>query len=252
MATVNVNGFEMYYESRGEGEPLLLLHGGMGIGADWQHVFPSDPPGCRVLVPDLRGHGRSTNPSREFTFAQFARDAFALLDHLEVQRVKAIGVSAGAKTLLHMATQQPDRVDAMVVASATPQLPPQVRPIMAGMTTDTLSENDWIALRQRHVHGDDQIRMLYAQARGFAMSHDDMAFTPPLLGTITARTLIVHGDRDPYYPVELALELFRGIPQSALWIVPHGAHGPIFGPLAGPFAAAALAHLSGRPTQPQA
>ena len=51
---------------------------------------------------------------------------------------------------------------------------------------------------------------------------------------------------------ELALELFRGIPQSALWIVLHGAHGPIFGPLAGPFAAAALAHLSGRPTQPQA
>src|SRR5205814_2766849 len=119
---------------------------GMGIGGDWSRVFPTEPPGYQLIVPDLRGHGRSTNPSREFTFAQFARDAFALLDHLEVQRVKAIGVSAGAKTLLHMATQQPDRVDAMVVASATPQFPPQVRPIMAGMTTDTLSENDWIAL----------------------------------------------------------------------------------------------------------
>jgi pimeloyl-ACP methyl ester carboxylesterase len=59
----------MYYEVRGEGEPLLLLHGGMGIGNDWRHIFASDPDGYRVIVPDLRGHGRSTNPARRFTFA---------------------------------------------------------------------------------------------------------------------------------------------------------------------------------------
>jgi pimeloyl-ACP methyl ester carboxylesterase len=73
-----------------------------------------------------------------------------------------------------------------------------------------------------------------------------MAFTPPLLGTITARTLIVHGDRDPYYPVTLAVEMFQAIPRSALWIVPYGGHGPIFGALAPAFAAAALDHLAGR------
>jgi pimeloyl-ACP methyl ester carboxylesterase len=77
----------------------------------------------------------------------------------------------------------------------------------------------------------------------FATSDDDMAFTQPQLATITARTLIVHGDRDPLYPVELAIELFRGIPDSALWVVPNGGHGPIFGPMAEPFRAAALAHL---------
>jgi pimeloyl-ACP methyl ester carboxylesterase len=82
--------------------------------------------------------------------------------------------------------------------------------------------------------------------RGFATSYDDMAFTPPKLGTITARTLIVHGDRDPYYPADLALELFRGIPGSALWIVPYGTHGPIFGEMAPTFASIALAHLSRR------
>jgi pimeloyl-ACP methyl ester carboxylesterase len=54
----------------------------------------------------------------------------------------------------------------------------------------------------------------------------------------------VHGDRDPYYPVELAIELFRGIPRSALWIIPYGAHGPIFGTLAPAFVSNALAHLS--------
>jgi len=107
-------------------------------------------------------------------------------------------------------------------------------------------------LRARHVHGEDQIGLLYDMARQFASSYDDLAFTPPELGTITARTLIVHGDRDPFYPVELAIELFRGIPSSALWVVPYGAHGPIFGALAEPFRAVTLAHLSkndARPTQ---
>ena len=103
MATVNVNGFAMYYESRGEGEPLLLLHGGMGIGADWQHVFPSDPPGYRVIVPDLRGHGRSTNPGGVFTFRRCAADVIALLDHLRVNRVKAIGMSNGLLRQVYLA-----------------------------------------------------------------------------------------------------------------------------------------------------
>jgi pimeloyl-ACP methyl ester carboxylesterase len=100
------------------------------------------------------------------------------------------------------------------------------------------------SMRARHVHGDDQIRLLYDMVRSFATSDDDMAFTAALLGTITARTLVVHGDRDPLYPVEMALELFRGIPASALLVVPDAGHGPIFGAMAQPFAARALAHLA--------
>ena len=246
--TIEVNGFQLYYEERGTGEPLLLLHGGTGSGADWQHVFTSgDPASCRVIVPDLRGHGRSTNPSKAFTFRQVAADMLALLDRLGIQRVKAIGLSAGAKTLLHMATQQPGRVDAMVLVSATPYFPAQVRAAMAQLTVEAFSDAEWAVQRQRHVHGDDQIRMLFEQMRGLKDSYDDMAFTPPLLGTIAARTLVVHGDRDPLYPVEMAMELFRSIPQSALWVVPHGGHGPIFGKMAPAFVETALAYLSGAP-----
>jgi pimeloyl-ACP methyl ester carboxylesterase len=246
--TIEVNGFQLYYEDRGTGEPLLLLHGGTGAGADWQHVFTSgDPAGFRVIVPDLRGHGRSTNPSKAFTFRQAAADMLALLDRLGIQRVKAIGLSAGAKTLLHMATRQPGRVDAMVLVSATPYFPAQVRVAMAQLTVEAFSDADWAVQRQRHVHGDDQIRMLFEQMRGLKDSYDDMAFTPPLLGTIAARTLVVHGDRDPLYPVEMAMELFRSIPQSALWVVPHGGHGPIFGKMAPAFVETALAYLSGTP-----
>src|SRR5437867_10092919 len=88
MPTIDLHGFQMYVDDRGEGEPLLLLHGGMGIGSDWRHVFPSDPTGYRVIVPDLRGHGRSTNPDRTFTFRQCADDVLALLEHLGLARVK--------------------------------------------------------------------------------------------------------------------------------------------------------------------
>jgi pimeloyl-ACP methyl ester carboxylesterase len=55
----------------------------------------------------------------------------------------------------------------------------------------------------------------------------------------------VHGDRDPYYPVEMAVELFHAILHSALWVVPNGGHGPVFGPLAPAFVHQAVAHLGG-------
>src|SRR5262245_1591232 len=102
--TAPVNGMEMYYEISGEGEPLVWLHGFTGIGAHWQLIFTEQPAGFRLISPDLRGHGRSTNPSGKFTFRQSALDVFALLDSLGIERFKAIGMSAGAKTLLHMAT----------------------------------------------------------------------------------------------------------------------------------------------------
>jgi pimeloyl-ACP methyl ester carboxylesterase len=247
MPKVELNGFHMYFEDRGAGEPLLLLHGGMGIGGDWRHVFPDDPAGYRVIVPDLRGHGRSTNPSKTFTFRQCAEDVIALLDHVGVARTKAIGMSMGAKTLLHAATAHPERVSAMVLVSATPYFPPPLRSAAAQFTIEAferLGDAERAALRARHQHGDEQIALLYEMTRQFAVSYDDMAFTPPKLGTITARTLIVHGDRDPLYPVDLAFELFRAIPRAALNVVPYGGHGPIFGPLAAPFRTVALAHLS--------
>ncbi len=247
MPTIDLDDFRMYYEVRGAGAPLLLLHGGLGIGGDWRLVFPSDPPEYRVIVPDLRGHGRSTNPTGRFTFRQCARDVAALLDHLGVERVRAIGLSMGAKTLLHLATAVPERVEAMVLVSAASYFPEALRTAAAQFTEealDRLPPQEREALRTRHVHGDEQLRLLYEMTRTFATSYDDMSFTPPKLGTITARTLIVHGDRDPYYPVELAVELFRGIGRSALWVVPGGGHGAIFGAAAPAFASCALDYLA--------
>jgi pimeloyl-ACP methyl ester carboxylesterase len=53
-----------------------------------------------------------------------------------------------------------------------------------------------------------------------------MNFTAPYLSTIQARTLMVHGDRDQFFPINIPLEMYRSIPNSSLWIVPNGQHGP--------------------------
>ena len=224
-------------------ETLLLLHGYTGCGDDWRHVFAEPLPNFRVLTPDLPGHGRAPNPRPTFKFADIARDMFAYLDELGVGRVHAVGMSAGANTLLHMATQQPSRVSAMIHVSGTPRFPDQARLIMRALTEDSRTPADWAEMRTRHHLGDDQIRALWRHAREFADDRDDMNFTAASLSRITARTLIVHGDRDPLYPVELAVELLRGIPNSALWVVPNGGHGPIFGEQAAPFVTMATAFL---------
>jgi pimeloyl-ACP methyl ester carboxylesterase len=155
-------------------------------------------------------------------------DTFALLDHLNVGACKGIGVSGGGNVLLHLATKQPERVEAMVLVSATPYFPEQARTIMRTYA-DALTEKQWEVLRQRHPGGDVQIKALLASTKAFAETYDDMNFTPPLLSTIRARTVIVQGDRDPLYPVELSVEMVRAIPKSSLWIIPGGGHGPIIG-----------------------
>ena len=247
--TLAVHGFDLYYETRGEGPPLLLLHGFTGSSGDWRHLLDLDELARehRIVAPDARGHGRSINPSGTLTIRQCALDAFALLDHLGIERVRAIGVSLGGNTLLHMATQQPDRIDAMVVVAATMYFPAQARPIMRSASFEDLPADQLAIQRATHHGGDDQIRALWQQIRGFADSHDDMAFTPPSLSRITARTLIVNGDRDPLYPVEMYVDMYRAIPRSSLWIIPDGGHGPIFGEHRDAFVRTALRFLRGEP-----
>src|SRR5262245_52837553 len=120
---LNANGIDLHWNETGEGEPLLFLHGGMGCGADWRHIFAEAPDGFRIIAPDLRGHGATANPSGQFTFRQWAHDVLALLRHLRLPRVKAIGVSGGGLVLLHAATIEPSTIAAMVVVSAPPYFP---------------------------------------------------------------------------------------------------------------------------------
>lgn len=239
---VQLNDIEMYYEVEGSGEPLLLLHGGTGCHEDWIHA------GCdefareyTLIKPDARGHGRTSNPGKVITHRQCALDTFALLDHLGIEKCRAIGLSMGGNILLHMATLEPDRVEAMVVVSATMYFPEQARAVMRQIppAEEQLPEA-WEAMRNRHRLGDEQIIALWDWTREMKDSFDDMNFTPPSLSRITAWTLIVHGDRDFLYPVEMGVEMYRAIPRSALWVVPGRGHCPVFSDTATEFARTAL------------
>jgi len=206
----------------GEGEPLVLLHGLTGTGDDWRHVFDLDAlaRSHRVIRPDAREHGRSTNPSGTFTFGQCARDVVALLDVLGVDRARAIGVSLGAKTLLHVAIRAAGRLSAMVLVSATPRFPEGTRAVFRAAAAASHTPEEWATMRARHVRGDEQIAALWALPRRFADDTKDMVFGADTLARVEARTLVVSGDRDPLYPVELAVELFRGISRASLWSFP--------------------------------
>ncbi len=217
--TVSVHDIELRYQLVGEGEPLLLLHGFFGSGDTWSPILgglEQSSQSYQLIIPDLRGHDGSTNPSGEFTMCQSALDIIALLDHLGIERVKAIGMSGGGMTLLHLATQQPDRVEALVLISATTHFPEQARTLMRSTTEEAQTEDSWDMMRTLHRRGDEQIRALWRVARGFADSHDDMALTPDALSGVAAPTLIVHGDRDPFFPLEIALSMHAAIPTSWL------------------------------------
>jgi len=242
---VAINGVDLHYETIGEGEPLLWLHGFMGSGTDWTYIFKEPPAGFQLIAPDLRGHGASTNPSNEFSFREAAHDVLGLLDELRLDTIRAIGVSGGGLTLLHMATLRPALVDSMVIVSAPPYFPAQARAIQRQASETMFGTTELELMRKRHVRGPGQLQQLLEHARGFAESYDDVNFPPPLLGTITADTLIVFGDRDPLYPVSLAFELCTAIPRSHLWVVPNGGHGPVFGNAAPRFAETALSFLRG-------
>lgn len=227
--TLHVNDIEMYLEVRGTRDPLVLLHGFGNCGQTWRPVVDRLAEQYQLIIPDLRGHGRSTNPSGSFTHRQSALDVFAMLDQLGVKRFKAMGISTGGMTLLHMATQQPDRIDAMVLIGATSSFPEQARAIMRRAAGDSVPSPNQQGHPECAARGDSQIRQLAAQFGAFKDSYDDMNFTPPFLGTIRARTLIVHGDRDRFFPVTIPVEMYRAIPGATLWIVPEGGHVPIFG-----------------------
>lgn len=226
--TLKVDGIEMYYEIIGEGEPLILLHGWGQSGQTWSGVADDFAKHFQVIIPDLRGHGATDNPSGEyFTEKQLALDVYALLDHLEINTTNAMGISMGGVTLLHMVTQQPERIDSMVLIGASSYESAGGREIARSIDWNNIPEDQMRQFREVHKHGDRQIIALLELSKTGADDYESTAFTPPYLSTIKANTLIVQGERDRRVPISIALEMYKAIPNSSLWIVPNGGHVPI-------------------------
>ncbi|MEQ8330394.1 MAG: alpha/beta fold hydrolase [Longimicrobiales bacterium] len=223
-----VNGMSLSYVDIGEGEPLLLLHGFGETGSTWDPILDALRAEHRLIVPDLPGHGYSGDLTSDFSFAEAARDISALLDHLEVRNSRAMGFSAGGLILLHMATNEPDRLDAMVIIGAGPYLTESARSVMRAMDIESIPMD---ALQSTELAQPDTVRTrrLMRQFVALAEDYSDPNFTAPLLGTIRAPTLIVTGDQDPFFPPSVVGEMHAAIPGSHLFVIPGHEHYPFPG-----------------------
>ncbi len=118
---VTVDGVSLYYELHGAGEPILLVHGFPLSGELWRPLVPSLADAYRLIVPDLRGHGRS-QASASASMARFADDLLALLECIDEARpVVLVGMSMGGYVSFEFCRRHPERVRALVLANTRAQ-----------------------------------------------------------------------------------------------------------------------------------
>lgn len=115
---IKANGVNYYYEIHGEGEPLLLLHGGLGSIEDFGPVLPMLAAGREVIAVDLHGHGRTELGERPIDLADMGRDMAVLVEKLGYAEVDVMGYSMGGGVAAQMAAQHPERVRRLVMVSA--------------------------------------------------------------------------------------------------------------------------------------
>ncbi len=116
--TVNLNGVDIYYEVYGEGDPLLLLHGGLANGTYWANQIPTFSQDYQVIVMDSRGHGRSSFDETPISYDLMSSDVLALLDHLEIPQTDVVGWSDGGIIGLDIALSNPERLNRVVAYGA--------------------------------------------------------------------------------------------------------------------------------------
>ncbi len=139
--TVSVNGLSYYYEIHGEGEPLLLLHGGLGSIDMFGPVLPILTENRQVIGVDLHGHGRTELGDRPISYPDIGGDMAAVLNELGYSQVDVMGYSFGGGVALRLAIQHPEIVRRLVVVSAGfshpdgvyPELVPMQAQVGAGM-----------------------------------------------------------------------------------------------------------------------
>ena len=118
MPTITVNSTELFYERIGNGPPLLLIHGLGSSGDDWAFQREDFARAHTLILPDLRGSGRSAKPVGPYSIAQFAADLWALLGALGIEYTDILGFSLGGAVALEMALADPVRTRRLVLCNA--------------------------------------------------------------------------------------------------------------------------------------
>jgi len=117
MSYADVNGISLYYEEHGAGQPLILVHGGLGAASMYAPILPILAKDRRVIAVDLQAHGHTADVDRPLRFQTLGDDIAALIRHLGLAQADLMGYSFGAMTALRTAIQHPDLVRRLVITS---------------------------------------------------------------------------------------------------------------------------------------
>ena len=197
---------------------MILVHGGTGTGAfDWEFQRASLARRYRVVIPDLRGHGRSTDPNWLLDINTIGDDLLALVDAVGERPSAIIGFSIGATAALVLLCRRPELTDAFVAVGASLR----GRPANLDQITAGPWPKDLMAL-QHAEGGDDHWRRLRRRLGESWAQH--LNLTAEDLARITFPTLVVGGDRDRIEPPETAIEIARALPRGQLLILPDAGH----------------------------
>ena len=113
----DINGLHMYYEIHGRGEPLILLHGGLGSTAMFDNIAKMFSEKRRVIAVDLQAHGRTADIDRPLRFEMMSEDVLGLLKHLGIEKADFLGYSLGGGVSLSTVIQHPEVVRKLVLVS---------------------------------------------------------------------------------------------------------------------------------------
>jgi pimeloyl-ACP methyl ester carboxylesterase len=228
----------LHFTERGAGPPLLLVHGLMVTGEMFAPVVEHFATHHRVIVPDLRGHGRSRGLPPPYTAAHLAADLTRLLDHLGIAATAVLGYSQGGAIAQQLALDHPARCDRLVLACtyafnmATPRewLEGHLTPLLVRTLGTRRLAKLVVAVGAKQLGKDraawltglmaDQDRTLMVAAWRETMAFDSRN----RLAAIHCPTLIIAGANDNAVPIHHANMLHAGIPDSQLIVIPGADH----------------------------
>lgn len=217
------NNTRLYYEIYGEGEPLLMLHGGVyGYIDEFEYLIPKLAKKYRVICLATRGHVKSDIGHEPFTYEQKATDAFKLIKHLNLEKVTVIGFSDGGYSAFKLASMYPDAVDKMVVMGAGDR-PSGREDEKLSYSAESLmkSSGDYFKKRLANMpepeRWDECLSMLNDLYNNSLVSKETFA-------KIKVPVLVMSGDQDQYAPPESFVSAFRSLPDARLSIIPGCGH----------------------------
>jgi pimeloyl-ACP methyl ester carboxylesterase len=229
----------LYYESHGEGEPIVFAHGAGGNTLIWWQQIPHFARSRRVLSFDHRGFGRSLCEPGHFHAREFAADLFAILDHAGVERAALVCQSMGGWTGLRAALSRPDRISCLVL-SGTPAgvFTPTVLEAFARIGRLAASEGvraapalapDFPAREPALTHLYDQISSLNpVLPPGALATLAEARVEPEELARLSVPTLMISGEHDQLFPPAALKDAAARIPGCRVVDFAGSGHSPYF------------------------